>query len=455
MPADRTAHSLFLSYSSKHRDLARSLADTLEAQYGAGSVWWDHALESWGDYEIQIYFRQHGQRLIDPKQRTLPHNPRDIGPSELLQAPYEVVGYIDVSDVQTQFFDWCTQPGRAAAGRLIYGPGGLGKTRLMVSLAARLRNEQGWTAGFLDRPRDSSEPALKQRWQAIEQLIHHGDDHGLLIVVDYAEARQDEVRALARCLCERPDTDARPVRLVLLARSAGEWWTTLHADTPDIQRMFRGDDPAATLGLPAVSSGALRLALFEASLRAFRPWLDTQDVADSGALSKTYLAQLETDPEFSRPLAIQMAALVWLTSARSAVAATSVEELLRRVLGLERDHWRKILGDLDEDHRRDLARAVAQIALVGGTPTVESAERLLMADEFYRGHRTARVDVDRVRRQLSTLYGGPNGLGLLEHLVEKHAVALAEAIVTVMVNESGALESVLDRSVDRLVPDAA
>ena len=90
----------------------------------------------------------HGQRLIDPKQRALPRNPRDIGPSELLQAPYEVVDYVDVSDVQTQFFDWCTQPGRAAAGRLIHGPGGLGKTRLMVTLAARLRT-QGWTAGFL------------------------------------------------------------------------------------------------------------------------------------------------------------------------------------------------------------------------------------------------------------------------------------------------------------------
>jgi tetratricopeptide (TPR) repeat protein len=613
MPADRTAHSLFLSYSSKHRDLARELAGTLEAQYGAGSVWWDHALESWGDYEVQIrnaleqagvvvvlwsasaaasdwvkseagranrghklvnvrtpdtswrdipspydqhhvselpdtpgilrsidavwsgktvrtavplheiYFRHHGQRLIDPKQRTLPRNPRDIGPSELLQAPYEVVGYIDVSDVQTRFFEWGTQPGRAAAGRLIYGPGGLGKTRLMVSLAARLRG-RGWTAGFLDRPRDSSEPALKQRWQAIEQLIQEGegdgDDRGLLIVVDYAEARQDEVRALARCFCERADAETRPVRLVLLARSAAEWWTTLHDETPEIQRVFRGDEAASAIELPAVASGALRLALFEKSVEAFRPWGAAQSVTEPSAPSKTYLTQLETDPEFGRPLAIQMAALVWLTSARSAADATSVEELLRRVLGLERDHWRKILGGLDDEDRRDLARAVAQVALVGGTLTLESVERLLMADDFYRGRRTARVDVDRVRRQLSSLYSGPNGvivplepdllaehhvasvgdkelvdgcvqwaegeppedreqrrryvlivlqraaqfehgphvgpqaIALLEHLVEKHAVAVAAGIVAVAVNEPGALASVLGRTVDRLAPEA-
>ena len=45
---------IFISYSSKHRDLTRQLAAALEAQYGAGSVWWDHELESWGDYEVQI-----------------------------------------------------------------------------------------------------------------------------------------------------------------------------------------------------------------------------------------------------------------------------------------------------------------------------------------------------------------------------------------------------------------
>jgi hypothetical protein len=47
-------HEIFISYSSKHRDLTKTLAAVIEAQYGKGSVWWDHALESWGDYEIQV-----------------------------------------------------------------------------------------------------------------------------------------------------------------------------------------------------------------------------------------------------------------------------------------------------------------------------------------------------------------------------------------------------------------
>jgi hypothetical protein len=47
-------HEIFISYSSKHRDLTRELAVVLEAQYGAGSVWWDQELESRGPYGAQI-----------------------------------------------------------------------------------------------------------------------------------------------------------------------------------------------------------------------------------------------------------------------------------------------------------------------------------------------------------------------------------------------------------------
>ena len=64
MPADGTGHSIFLSYSSTHRDLTRAFAEAIESQYGAGSVWWDHALESWGDYEVQIRNALHQARVV-------------------------------------------------------------------------------------------------------------------------------------------------------------------------------------------------------------------------------------------------------------------------------------------------------------------------------------------------------------------------------------------------------
>jgi hypothetical protein len=47
-------HEIFISYSSKQRNLTRELAAAIEAQYGAGAVWWDQELESRASYSEQI-----------------------------------------------------------------------------------------------------------------------------------------------------------------------------------------------------------------------------------------------------------------------------------------------------------------------------------------------------------------------------------------------------------------
>ncbi|HRE87094.1 MAG TPA: toll/interleukin-1 receptor domain-containing protein [Accumulibacter sp.] len=506
---------IFISYSSKHRDLTRALAGVIEEQYGAGSVWWDHALESRSSYSKQIkaaleearvvvvlwtegamisdyvyaeavvgqaqgklvnvrpadmrfsdipepfnihhiddaedharvlatiakvmtgepiptrvplheiYFRQHGHRLIDAKQRRLARDPREIAPTELLQAKFEVVGYLDATGIGAQLIDWCSGE-RPTAARLIHGPGGLGKTRLMIEVATKLR-QQAWTAGFLDPPHEPLDATLKQRWQALDQLLAHGDDRGLLIVLDYAEGRQDEVKRIAERLSARPENDTRPVRLVLLARSAGEWWSTLHDDTPELQRVFRGTaggpDVAA---LPELSTGQQRLDLFDASREVFAPLLRAQGyVLPSGEFPQERRLRIESGAGYARPLAIQMEALLWLASATPEAGATGVDELLRRVLGLERTHWKKLLGALDEERTRDMARGVAQVTAVQGVAVRRSIEDLLMADDFYQGQRTARVAVDPVVRKLCRVYGNPDGgVGPLEpDLIGEHHVA--------------------------------
>ena len=216
--AEAPVHEIFISYSSKHRELTRELAAVIEAQYGAGSVWWDHALESRASYSMQIkaaleqsrvvvviwtsgamisdyvyaeavraqeqgklvnvrpadmgfrnipepfnihhvddladharilatiakvmtgtpiptrvplheiYFRQHGHRLIDAKQESLPPRPARHSPRDLLRAKYAVVPYDDAAGVVAELLDWCAVGPRPVAGRLIHGPGGLGGT---------------------------------------------------------------------------------------------------------------------------------------------------------------------------------------------------------------------------------------------------------------------------------------------------------------------------------------
>ena len=373
----------------------------------------------------EIYFCQHDHRLIDPKQRPLPRDPSDISPTDLLQAKYEIVPYVDNTGMKADLIAWCGNGSRATAGRLVHGAGGLGKTRLMIAVAAALRAE-GWMAGFFDRPHEQLDATLKQRWQALDQLIAHGDDKGLLIVMDYAEGRQEEVRTVVQRISRRPEGDTRPVRLVLLARSAGDWWTALHDEIPEVQSVFRrGPLRADVVSLSDISAGRPRRDLFLESAKAFSPTLAAQGkVIPNSEPSQDLVALIETGAGYGRPLAVQMQALLWLFSAEQNTA--DIDILLQLVLGLERSHWGKLLGAVHEDQTRDMARGVAQVTLIQGTSSLTSSERLLMADQFYHGKRTARVDVDPIIRNLARVYGKPDGgLAQLEpDLIGEHHVAM-------------------------------
>jgi tetratricopeptide (TPR) repeat protein len=505
---------IFISYSSKHRDLTRALATEIEAQYGPGSVWWDHALESRAEFEPQIraalesarvvvviwslgatgsdfvyseaseaarsgklinvrpadvpfteipkpfdiyhvddlantdrilatianvmrgipvptrvplaevYFRQHGKRVLEEKQWPLPADLRSIAPSEILQAKYGLVRYDDATGMAQQVLAWCLAEGEAA-GRLVYGAGGSGKTRLMIEVAARLRQDHGWQAGFLDRPPDD-DAVVRQRWQALDQLITHGNDRGLLVVIDYAEARRRELVAIAERLRSVRSEDGPPVRLVLLTRSAGDWWTMFVDDNEALQGLFH-DQPGkpATMPIPVMAAGDERLRHLEASLLALEPVMRAQGYLEPAhEASPTQLARIATDREYAHPLAIQMEAMLRLAVAAPEETERGLDPLLSRVLGLERAHWAKLILVDDETERRDLRRGVAQVTAVQGVDTARSAEQLLMADRFY-GDRTSRAAVEPMVRHLSVLYGRPNGgIGPLEpDLIGEHHVA--------------------------------
>lgn len=504
---------VFISYSSKHRDLTQPLAAAIEAQYGAGSVWWDHALESRGGFAPQIkaaleqarvviviwstgattsewvyaeanyakdarklvnvrppdvpyreiplpfdsyhiddlastdrilttvasvirgtpiptrvplaeiYWRHHGKRVLEEKQLPLPAEVRAIGPSELLQAKYAVVGYDDATGTRRNVLDWCLS-GTPSAGRLIHGNGGLGKTRLMIEVAAGLRQEHGWQAGFLERPPEDEDVA-HQRWLALEQLVTHAESRGLLIVMDYAEARQKELVQLAERLSQRNADDTRPIRLMLLTRSAGDWWTMLINESAALRRLFRSqrEDPAA-ISMPEMGAGQARIDYLGASVRALEPVMRLQGyLPRTQELPAARLARIANSDRYAKPLAIQMEAMLWLAASTPEDEELGIDTLLNRVLGLERVHWAKLLGSLDEERSRDLRRGVAQVTAVQGVDTVPATEKLLMADGFY-DDRKARVKVDPVLRNLSIVYGRAGGIAPLEpDLIGEHHVA--------------------------------
>ena len=373
----------------------------------------------------EIYSRHYGHPLIEAKQ-LLVRDFAEISPSELLQAKYGVVPYVDVTGQLTAFIDWCLHSPRMIAGRLLHSPGGFGKTRLMIEVAAKLR-AQGWIAGFLEQAHQEEKAMLRQRHQALEQLIAHNDREGLFLVMDYAEGRQEEVKTLSAMMAAQGKTTARRIRLVLLARSAGDWWTYCHDQRPEIQRLFRRDASSAdVIALSGIDSGQRRLDLFIESINSLMPILDAQGIGHSiDGPPQEVLRHIENRTGYSRPLAIQVEALLSLASPISERGGMSVQVLLHRLLGLERGHWEKLIGELDEEDIRDMNRGVAQVTAVGGVRSNVSAERLLIADGFYKGRRTARVDVEPLLRNLTKVYGNGNGgLAPIEpDLIAEHQVA--------------------------------
>ena len=134
--------------------------------------------------------------LLYPRQQVVPFRGRD---AEL-----------------RQLSAWCADRGGPVV-RLVHAPGGFGKTRLALRLREKLTG-QGWQCVFVRPSREE---------QAAKDPTANGAPGRLLLVVDYAESCAPDGlgQLLAAASLRRGDR----VRVLLLARTAGPWWTSLSA----------------------------------------------------------------------------------------------------------------------------------------------------------------------------------------------------------------------------------
>lgn len=102
---------------------------------------------------------------------------------------------------------WARDDPRPIALRVLSGPGGIGKSRLAVEVAAALRSDS-WSTGLIDLNTTAALPIAKA---------------GLFVAIDYPEANREAVIKLFRA-AGRLEWSKCKIRLLLVSRHAMKWW---------------------------------------------------------------------------------------------------------------------------------------------------------------------------------------------------------------------------------------
>ncbi|WP_308198370.1 tetratricopeptide repeat protein [Actinomadura terrae] len=319
-------------------------------------------------------------------------------PAELLRARREVAPFRGRDELMAWLRSWA-QSGAGVAAWLGHGPGGQGKTRLAARLAAEL-SAAGWAVLWLHRD------AVDVRGLADAAAP-------LLLIVDYAETRPRQVVAVAEALARHSGGSA--VRVVLLARTADDWWQQLQDDSPVAERMLEG---APVTRLPVVDAAAEgRREAYRQAVTAFAAQLP----AVSGAVGLrgvdwAALAQQLQAPAMAgevSALTVQMRALADLLDAAADQQAIrpdtdagidGEEGVEDRLLFHERRYWLKVAdarGLTSVLGRETLTDALAASVLVGAADDDEADDVLSRVPGLTDQPRDVQ---DRVRGWIAALY---------------------------------------------------
>ena len=331
-----------------------------------GSIFADvnSGIASTGDGATNVINRYEGTAAYRitplPDGRTAPPGGRWTGsPSGLLLARNRQVPFTGRAQEVAELVRWCTDPaGPDRAARLLHGPGGQGKTRLVLELAAELPSD--WS-----------------RWEATPggtSLASPGVEapgRPALVVVDYTERWPVGVM---KTVVE--DVAARfrgRLRLLMVARANAGWWSSLR----DSLRA-RGLIPDEQLLSPLAGGAADdRHAAYLAARRRF---------ADALGVRGHEAAEVPTDlgdERYGLMLTVHMAALAAVHALdRNEQPPTDPSALSAYLLDRERNHWEeahtggKGHAALNAD---EMAQVVYVATLVGRLPYDEACTVLAKA----------------------------------------------------------------------------
>jgi tetratricopeptide (TPR) repeat protein len=279
--------------------------------------------------------------------------PANATPAALLRPEYEVFPFRARPELD-DLTAWAT----AAQGppvHLLTGPASAGKTRLALRLCARLTP---------DRPTVMLPPSATPA--ALDRLSE--TDTPFLVVIDDAVSRPEVVRAAAQALA----TGGSAARVLLLARSAGEWLRDLIDDPDDrVSLLLSRARTTHLAALPADGGDfAVALAALGDRLGLSGPAVRTAAGPAATLVEVQALALASLDPD-----------------------AEGGDHPWTRIAGRERDQWITTAAawDLPRLRRRDINEVLAAVTLFGAADEPE-ARRLLAALHAFDGWRAAEID---------------------------------------------------------------
>ena len=246
---------------------------------------------------------------------------------------------------------WCASD-LARSVRALTGAGGVGKTRLAREVAARCAACGGrWrlvTAG------DEAEAVADAR------AAHSGR---LLLIVDDAETRTGLAELLEAALADRG-----PVRVLLVARSLGEWWDRLVEGSDDAAQLVSQAEPVQ-LDAP-VRDDASDAELVEAALPHFARALSVE-VPGRAAVRETG----QRLPVLVLHAAALVALLRFYADSGVSPGVSGSSGVLDELLEHEARFWRCGAGEAGLPDQDSLVKqVVAAAALLGAGSLAEAVE---------------------------------------------------------------------------------
>ncbi|MDI5974067.1 tetratricopeptide repeat protein, partial [Streptomyces sp. SL13] len=257
-------------------------------------------------------------------------------PAVLLQAGRQVVPFHGRENLLADLLAWCGRDGFGAW--LLHGPGGQGKTRLAHHLAALLAAKK-WAV--LWPGADATAADLRELRDVVKPL---------LVILDYAEARTGQLTALVEAAAHHPGST--PFKVLLLARTGGDWWTYAKSATRLAEDYL--DRAPSMLLEPLEQAPGPRPEAYRTAARALAGALPSVE----GLAGHDWRAAADALPSpglldhdgFANALTLQMAALADLldtatpgTSGSTGTVplpADQVQEVEDRLLWHERRYWK-------------------------------------------------------------------------------------------------------------------